>query len=401
MDITQRFLKYVSFPTQSDETSPTSPSTEKQWALLNFLRDELLGMGISDAAVNADGYLFAHLPATPGSEDVPCVVYIAHVDTAAEAPDGPAAPRIVDYGGGDIELGHGKTLSPSRFPELAAYAGQRIIVTDGATLLGADDKAGVAEIVTAVERIIASGTPHGEIELCFMPDEEIGLGARRCKRSDFRAEFGYTVDGGRVGDLNFENFNAARADVEFIGIPVHPGTAKGKMRNALTLARRFDASLPDERPELTEGYEGFFHQLSLSGHAEGAKATYLIRDFGVDTFARRKEQMLAAAEALNREFGETCVRVTITDSYYNMAQAGEGFGRIRELAEKAYRACGVEPDIAPIRGGTDGAVLTHMGLPCPNLCTGGENFHSEYEYLPVPSLEKCAEMIEYLMTHIA
>ncbi|MCR5041970.1 MAG: peptidase T [Clostridia bacterium] len=405
MDIVERFLSYVAFPTQSDENSSSSPTTEKQWALLRHLEQELRQIGIADVTLNEDGYLFAEIPATedaagPGGSEPPCVAFIAHVDTAAEAPDAPADPRVVAYEGGDIELGHGKALSPSRFPELNRYVGQRLIVTDGATLLGADDKAGVAEIVTAAENVIGSGRPHGAIELCFMPDEEVGLGARRCERSQFAAEFGYTVDGGRTGDYNFENFNAARANVTFTGIPVHPGTAKNKLINALTLAGLYDASLPDERPENTEGYEGFYHLLTLEGSSSGAVSSYLIRDHSREKFEQRKRVMEQKAAELNERIGHELVRIEISDTYYNMRGIMEQHPRVNELALEAYRACGVEPAVAPIRGGTDGAVLTFKGLPCPNLCTGGENFHSEYEYISVEALDKCREIIEYLMTHV-
>ena len=399
MNVTERFLKYVSFPTMSDETSETCPSSEKQWALARAIESELREMGLSDVRLDENGYVTATLPAN--SEGYPRTVgYIAHMDTSSEAADSPIRPRIVEYAGGDILLNEEKgiTMSAATYPKLSRYVGQQLIVTDGTTLLGADDKAGLAEIVTAVEQLIASGKPHGNIRLGFTPDEEIGRGADRFPLADFGAEYGYTVDGGTLGEIEFENFNAASAKVEIRGVVIHPGDAKDRMKNAARIACEFQSMLPEnEVPERTSGYEGFSHLLSMEGSCEEATLRYIIRDHDMTKFTAKKQRFEEIAAALNAKYGEGTVLLTLSDSYYNMKEKVEPYPYIIERAEAAMLACGVTPIHTPIRGGTDGARLSYEGLPCPNLCTGGENFHSRFEFVSVQSMEKIVEILSVLM----
>ena len=399
MNVSDRFLKYVAYPTMSDETSDTCPSTDRQRALGAAIVEELLALGLADAKMDENGYVTATLPAN-SSEYPRTVGYIAHMDTSPDAPDAPIRPRVVHYTGGDIVLdeGDGITLSPEAYPSLAGYVGQHLIVTDGKTLLGADDKAGLSEIVTAVERLIDSGAPHGEIKLGFTPDEEIGRGADRFPLSDFGAEYAYTVDGGPLGEIEYENFNAASALVTVRGIVIHPGSAKDRMINAARIACEFQTLLPaDEIPERTSGYEGFSHLLSMEGSCEHAELKYIIRDHDMAKFEAKKQRFVEIAERLNAQYGAGVCELTLRDSYYNMKEKVAPYPHILARAEASMRACGVEPIHTPIRGGTDGARLSYEGLPCPNLCTGGENFHSRFEYISVEAMEKIVEILTDLM----
>lgn len=395
----ERFLKYVAYPTMSDENSETCPSTEKQLALGRALVDELTALGLADAAMDGNGYVTATLPAN--AEGYPKVVgLIAHMDTSSAAPDAPIRPRIVDYKGGDILLNEEKNIvmRPADYPRMNRYIGQHLIVTDGTTLLGADDKAGIAEIITALERLIASGAPHGTIKVGFTPDEEIGRGADLFPVEAFGADFAYTVDGGAVGEIEYENFNAADAKIEIHGVSIHPGDAKDRMKNAALIACEFNALLPeDEIPAKTSGYDGFHHLISMDGETELAHLRYIIRDHDRAKFEQKKQQMLDAADAINVRYGEGTATVTLRDSYYNMKEMIDPHPYILAYAEQAMRDCGVEPAYCPIRGGTDGARLSFMGLPCPNLCTGGENFHSRFEFVSVESLDKISDILCRLM----
>ena len=394
MTITERFLKYVSFWTTSDETTHTTPSTARQLDLARYLRDELTAIGMSDVLLDDNGYVTATLPAN--TDGKPVIGFIAHMDTAPDASGKDIKPRIVkQYDGGEITLSEGIILSPEAYPEIRNYIGQDIIVTDGTTLLGADDKAGVAEIVTAMEYLIQHPEiKHGTIRVGFTPDEEIGEGPDHFDVAAFGAEFGYTMDGGAIGELEFENFNAAALKVKVNGINVHPGYGYNKMKNAQLIAMQFNAMLPpDETPATTRGYEGFFHLISMSGSVEEANLSYIIRDHDRDHFEARKQLAVTLAEQLNEEYGAGTVEVTTKDQYYNMREMVEPKMFIIDLAKEAMRAAGVTPKVQPIRGGTDGARLSFVGLPCPNIFAGGENFHSRFEYLPIPSMEKACEVI--------
>lgn len=396
MDITERFLKYVSYPTMSDKYSDTCPSTEKQKVLGAYLADELRGIGLSDVLMDENGYVSATLPATQGCDGAPVIGLIAHMDTSDEAPDSPIVPRIVEYRGGDILLNaaRGIVMRESDYPSLRNYLGCHIIVTDGNTLLGADDKAGVAAIVSAVERLAGSDVPHGKVRICFTPDEEIGAGADHFDVPAFGADYAYTVDGGALGELEYECFNAASASVDFCGVAIHPGSGKGHMKNAALMAAEFVSLLPAaEDPAHTEGYEGFYHLDMIKGEVEHARVEYIIRDHDAAKFDERKRVFAAAAGFIDRKYGAGSAVCTIKDSYRNMREVIEQHMYTVDRAVAAMRAEGVEPVISPIRGGTDGARLSYMGLPCPNLCTGGENFHSRFEYLPVESLRKVADIL--------
>lgn len=399
MKLLDRFLRYVAYPTMSDEESGSCPSTEKQWALARHLVAELREMGLADAAVDNNGYVTATLPANaPGYKST--VGFIAHMDTSPAAADENIRPALIDYRGGDILLNPEKEIymRVADYPYLADFAGKHLVVTDGTTLLGADDKAGMAEIVTAVERLIASGRPHGTIKVGFTPDEEIGRGADLFDVAAFGADFAYTVDGGRLGELEYENFNAADARVTVHGVSIHPGSAKGRMKNAALIACEFNALLPaDEIPEKTEGYEGFHHLTAMSGGTEHASLSYIIRDHDRAKFEAKKAQFMAAADTLNARYGQGTVEVALQDSYYNMKEKILPHMAIIHLAEAAMTACGVTPKTCPIRGGTDGARLSFMGLPCPNLCTGGENYHSRFEFAVVEDMEKVTDILLHLM----
>ena len=400
MQVKDRFLHYVSYPTMSSPVSGTTPSTEKQRVLAGVLCEELISLGLEGVTLDEHGYVYAVLPANTDTP-TPVIGLVAHMDTSPDAPDSPIAPQVIDYKGGDITLNAARhvRMSPSDFPTLSSYVGQHLIVTDGTTLLGADDKAGVAEIVSAIESLIRSGAPHGKVMIAFTPDEEIGEGTDHFNHTIFRADYAYTIDGGELGEVEYENFNAAAAVIRFHGVSMHPGSAKGKMKNAAAIAVRFHTMLPtDETPEKTEGYEGFYHLTEMVGDVTEATLRYIIRDHDRTIFEERKETMRRIAAALNAEYGDGTVDLLLTDNYYNMKEKLADKLYIVERAQAAFRACGVTPVTRPIRGGTDGARLSYEGLPCPNLSTGGVNFHSLYEYIPVESLEKMTEVIVRLLT---
>lgn len=398
-DVIEKFLRYIAVDTQSSEESETFPSTEKQKNLARMLYNELREMGAADVYFNErDCFVYAKIPAADGGESAHRLGFIAHMDTSPEASGSGVKARFVEnYDGGDILLNAEKniTLSPAQFPELAAYRGKTLIVTDGTTLLGADDKAGVAEIMAAVQRLLTSGLPHGEICIAFTPDEEIGGGIDKFDIERFGADAAYTVDGGGLGELEFENFNAASARITITGLNVHTGEAKGKMVNAAQLAAEYEMLLPAaEKPEHTEGYEGFFHLLSISGDTSRAELKYLIRDHDRAKFESRKELMRRTADLLNAKYGKGRVQIEISDTYYNMREKIEPQNMfLIENAAECMKELGVQPKIQPIRGGTDGANLSFRGLPCPNLFTGGHNYHGVYEYVCAESMELAAELI--------
>lgn len=397
MNIVDKFLDYVKFDTQSDELTNMTPSTPGQMKFAQFLRQEVERIGLKEITLDDNGYLMATLPANTDRDNVPTIGFIAHLDTSPDMSGRHVKPRIVEkYAGGDITLNaeNGIVLSPTEFPELLHYVGQDLIVTDGTTLLGADDKAGIAEIMTAVEYLLAHPEiKHGKIRIAFNPDEEIGQGAHKFDVDMFGAEWAYTMDGGEIGELEYENFNAAVAKVTFAGRNVHPGYAKHKMVNSLRIATQFVIMLPRwETPEHTEGYEGFYHLVGMEGCVEKTELTYIIRDFDRDRFERRKKELQHLARKINNEF-PGCATIEIKDQYYNMREKVEPMSHIIEIAEQAMRNTGLAPKVVPIRGGTDGAQLSFKGLPCPNLFAGGLNFHGRYEFVPIPSMEKAAEVI--------
>lgn len=397
MTIVERFLKYVSFDTQSAEDSETTPSTEKQWILARYLKEELEGIGLTEVEIDEHAYVYATLPANT-DKPLPTVGFIAHMDTSPDCSGKDVKPRIVkDYDGGDIVLDEaaGIVTSPKKFPELLDHVGEDIIVTDGHTLLGADDKAGIAEIVQAMAYLIAHPEiKHGRIRVGFNPDEEIGLGAHRFNVEKFGCDFAYTMDGGELGELEFENFNAASAKVEVTGVSVHPGYAKNKMVNAARVATEYASLMPAaETPERTAEYEGFYHLLGMSGNVEKATLTYIIRDHSRARFEERKEYAAAVGELLNKKYGAGTVKVTLSDQYYNMREKVEPVMHIIDTALDAMKDCGIQPRVRAIRGGTDGAQLSFKGLPCPNIFAGGLNFHGPHEFLPIPSLEKASMVV--------
>ena len=394
--ILDRFLRYVAIDTQSDEESSSQPSTAKQWDLLNLLADELRAMGVK-AETEEHGYVYAKIPGNNG-KDTPTIGFMAHVDTAPDASGKDVKPQIIDcYDGGDIPLKGvpGLFLKPSEFPELLHFKGETLITTDGTTLLGADDKAGVAEIMDAVQYIVTHPEfKHGPIAVAFTRDEEIGCGVDSFDVKRFGADFGYTMDGGEIGELEYENFNAASAKIHIQGRNVHPGSAKDKMKNAIHIATELNDLLPKlARPEYTEGYEGFFHLISFKGAVEEADIAYIIRDHDRAKFEARKEMMEKAATFIDAKYGEGTVRLELKDQYYNMREMVEPHMHIVDTAVKAMELAGIKPRIQPIRGGTDGARLSFMGLPCPNIFAGGLNFHGKMEYVPLRSIEKAAEVI--------
>ena len=397
MTIVERFLKYVSFDTQSAEDAETTPSTEKQWTLARFLKEELEGIGLTEVEIDEHAYVYATLPANT-DEAVPTVGFIAHMDTSPDCSGKDVKPRIVkDYDGGDIVLDEaaGIVTSPKKFPELLDHVGEDIIVTDGHTLLGADDKAGIAEIVQAMVYLIAHPEiKHGRVRVGFNPDEEIGLGAHRFNVEKFGCDFAYTMDGGELGELEFENFNAASAKVEVTGVSVHPGYAKNKMVNAARVATEYASLMPAaETPERTAEYEGFYHLLGMNGNVEKASLTYIIRDHSRTRFEERKEYATAVGELLNKKYGAGTVKVTLADQYYNMREKVEPVMHIIDTALDAMKDCGIQPRVRAIRGGTDGAQLSFKGLPCPNIFAGGLSFHGPHEFLPIPSLEKASMVV--------
>lgn len=397
MDIVERFLNYVAFDTQSAEDAEGTPSTAKQLELAKYLKAELEKVGLKDVELDANGYLYATLPANTDAA-VPTIGFISHMDTSPDCSGANIKPRIVRaYGGGDIVLDEaaGIITSPTKFPELLNHVGEDLIVTDGHTLLGADDKAGIAEIVQAMEYLIAHPEiKHGKIRVGFNPDEEIGLGAHKFDVEKFGCEWAYTMDGGEVGELEFENFNAAVAKVEIRGVSVHPGYAKGKMLNAARVATEFAQLLPPaETPEATVGYEGFFHLLGISGNVEKTTLTYIIRDHDREKFESRKRLLNQASGWLNAKYGTGTATLTVNDQYYNMREKIEPVMHVIDIALEAMRQVGVTPAVRAIRGGTDGAQLSFKGLPCPNIFAGGLNFHGPHEFLPIPSLKKASEVV--------
>lgn len=394
----ERLLNYIQFDTASSEASETCPSTPGQLVLGRALVEEMKSLGVSDAHMDENGYVYGSIPAT--AEGYPAIGLIAHMDTVDDVPALPMNARIVEnYDGGAVKLAGGDTLDPAEFPELKRRAGKSLIVTDGRTLLGADDKAGVAEILTACEILIGSGKPHGKVCIAFTPDEEIGCGADRFDVSGFGADYAYTMDGDEVGGIEYENFNAASLRLTFRGKSVHPGSAKGKMINAALLAMEFDSMLPAwERPEHTEGYEGFYHLAEIEGGTERARASYIIRDHDRASFERRKENAARIADFLNAKYGAGSAECEVKDSYYNMREVVEPHMHIIRRAEAAWRAAGVEPFSKPIRGGTDGSHLSFEGLPCPNLGTGGMNFHGRFEYIAVEDMDRAVDMLVALLT---
>lgn len=392
-NVLDNLLRYVAINTRSDDKSKVTPSTPNQMKLAKLLQKELEELGLT-TELDDHAYLFGTLPSNIESE-TKTIAFLAHLDTANFNSEN-VNPRVIEYKGGDIELNEGwKTMAVRDFPNLASYIGQRLVVTDGTTLLGADDKAGIAEIMAALKILKDNPTiPHGEIKVAFTPDEEIGRGPALFDVEKLGADLGYTVDGGPLGELQFENFNAASADITVRGRSVHPGSAKNKMKNAILIACEFNAALPaEERPEHTEGYEGFFHLDEMNGRVEETILNYIIRDHDMDKFQAKKERMNKTAQNLNKKYGEGTVEVTMSDSYYNMKEKIEPYMYIVENAKQAFEMAGVQPQISPVRGGTDGAQLSYKGLPCPNIFTGGENFHGEFEFISVESMEKAVEVI--------
>ena len=390
--VTERFLTYVKHHTTSDEASDTFPSTKRQLAFAAFLAKECEAIGLQSVSVDAYGYVTALLPGN--TANAPTIGFISHMDTSPDASGENVLSNIVEnYDGKAIPL-NGTVLSPKEFPSLKEYIGQTLITSDGTTLLGADDKAGIAEILTAAEYLLAHPEiPHGDIRIAFTPDEEIGKGVDFFDVDKFHADFAYTLDGGRIGELEYENFNAARAIIRIKGKNVHPGSAKNVMKNAALIGTEIASLLPErETPAKTEGYEGFFHLCSFEGDVTSATLNYIIRDFNADSFAHRKELLRLIVERKNAQYNN-CIELDLHDEYYNMLSQIEPHMEIVSLAKQAMIDCGITPIIQPIRGGTDGARLSFMGLPCPNLFAGGHNFHSNYEYVPVPSMEKAVSMI--------
>ena len=398
MNITERFLNYTKFDTQSAEESQTVPSTSKQLIFARYLKEEMEREGLQEVEMDEKGYLYATLPANLADSDepVPTIGFISHYDTSPDCSGADIKPRIVEhYDGGDILLSEGVVLSPKKFPELLGHVGEDLIVTDGHTLLGADDKAGIAEIMQAMCYLRDHpDIRHGKIRVAFNPDEEIGMGAHHFDVAKFGCDWAYTMDGGEVGELEFENFNAASAKITIKGVSVHPGYAKGKMVNANRLAVEFAAMLPaDETPETTEGYEGFYHLIGMQTNTELGKLSYIIRDHDREKFEARKQFVLACAERMNERYGEGTVVAEVKDQYYNMKEKVAPQMHIIDKVLVAMQQVGVKPQVKPIRGGTDGAQLSFKGLPCPNIFAGGINFHGPYEFVPIQSMEKAMQVV--------
>ena len=394
--ILDRFLRYVAIDTKADPESETQPSAARELDLLKMLRDELAAMGV-EATLDEYGYVMASIPSNCG-KDIPAVGFIAHADTAPDAPGNDVKPQIIEnYDGGEIALKGvpGLSLKPSEFPELLNYKGQTIITTDGTTLLGADDKAGIAEIMNAVQYIVEHPEfKHGDIKIGFTPDEEIGRGVVKFDVEKFGAKYAYTMDGGQIGELEYENFNAAGATIRIQGCNVHPGTAKGKMKNATLIAMELHGMLPvDQRPEYTSGYEGFYHLISFTGEVETATFSYIIRDHDMQLYEDKKAFIQKCVDFINEKYGAGTATLELKHQYYNMRKQVEPHYHIVEKAMKAIEMAGITPKVQPIRGGTDGANLSFMGLPCPNIFAGGHNFHGKMEYLPLESMEKASEVI--------
>ena len=396
--VTERFLRYVSYDTMSDEFSETCPSSDKQKLLGAALVEEMKEMGVKDARMDENGYVYGTVPGDPA---LPTIGLIAHMDTSPDASGADIKARIVEYTGQDVCLNEEKGiyLREEDYPALRNHVGKHLIVTDGTTLLGADDKAGVAEIMAAAEYLLEKGGSHATLKIGFTPDEEIGRGADRFDVAGFGANYAYTADGGPVGEIEYENFNAASAKAVFRGLNIHPGSAKDKMVNSQHIAMEFQSLLPvQQRPEYTEGYEGFIHLTDMEGQVERSVLRYIVRDHDLEKFQAKKAVLAAASEFINRKYGEGTVELTVKDSYYNMKKCIEPCMYVVERAMKAMEAVGMEPKAVPIRGGTDGARLSYEGLPCPNLCTGGENYHGRFEYIPVEDMERCVQMLVKILT---
>ena len=391
--VEKRFLRYVSYETTSDESSETCPSTANQKVLGAAIVEEMLSMGIQDARMDENGYVYGTVPGDPS---LPTVGLIAHMDTAPDASGANIRARIVEYTGGDILLNEEKGiyLRETDYASLKRNHGKHLIVTDGTTLLGADDKAGVAEILTAAEILLTQGGKHATLKIGFTPDEEIGRGADKFDIQGFGADYAYTADGGTVGEIEYENFNAASACVTFHGLNIHPGSAKDKMVNSQYIAMEYQSLLPTaQKPEYTEGYEGFIHLTDMRGEVENSQLRYIIRDHDMAKFQEKKRRMTAAADFLNDKYGPGTVEIALRDSYFNMREKIEPCMEIVDRAKRAMALAGMEPKEVPVRGGTDGARLSYEGLPCPNLCTGGENYHGRFEYIPVEDMEQCVKML--------
>lgn len=405
MKVVDSFLRYVKIDTQSKEEAECFPSTEKQKDLARLLVEELTALGAADVRMDEYGYVYAVIPSNlPEGSSAPAIGFIAHMDTAPAVSGSHVNPRIVEnYNGEDIVLNESEhvVLKTADFPEIVRYIGKDLIVTDGTTLLGADDKAGIAEIMTMAEELLThSEILHGKICIGFTPDEEVGAGADHFDVKGFGADFAYTVDGDVLGSLEYENFNAAGVKLTIHGRSVHPGEAKGKMKNALLLGMEFQSMLPVfENPMYTEGYEGFYHLDEMKGCVEEAVLTYIIRDHDKEKFLEKKERFMKTADFLNEKYGEDTFIVDMKDSYYNMKEQLKGHMHLIENAKQAMEEAGVVPNVMPIRGGTDGARLSYMGLPCPNLCTGGHNFHGKYEYICIQSMEKIVEILLNIISH--
>ena len=405
MNLLERFLKYVSIHTTSDENTGLVPSTPQQMEFAKILAEELKDMGMQDVSLDKKGYLMATLPSNI-DKDVPTVGFISHLDTSPDMSGKNVKPRIVEnYDGNDIVLNEKENivLSPKQFPELTMYRGQSLVVTNGLTLLGADDKAGIAEIMTAMDYFIKNpDVKHGKVRIAFNPDEEIGLGAHLFDVDKFGCQFAYTMDGGEIGELEYENFNAAGAKVTFYGTNVHPGYAKNKMVNSMKIATKFMATVPaNESPEYTDGYEGFYHLTGIGGDVEKTTVSYIIRDHDRKKFEERKAHLQMLVDKINSEFGDNTATLEIKDQYYNMKEKIEPVKYIVDIASEAIRQAGVEPKVKPIRGGTDGAQLSFKGLPCPNIFAGGHNFHGKYEFVPIQSMEKATEVVKNIIKIIA
>lgn len=401
--LTNRFLKYVSFDTQSSESSDTTPSTDKQMLFAEFLRDELESIGLKDVELDSNGYLYATLPSNMDRQ-VPTVGFIAHMDTSPDCSGKDVRPRIIEnYDGTDIILSEGIVTSPSKFPELLMHIGEDIIVTDGRTLLGADDKAGIAEIVQAMVYLMEHPEiKHGTVRVGFNPDEEIGLGAHKFDVGKFGCQFAYTMDGSEVGEIEFENFNAASAKIVINGRSVHPGYAKDKMINAARVATELTQMLPqDETPETTEGYQGFYHLVGMSGGCEQASLSFIIRDHDRALFEQRKENIREVVATINERYGQGVAELELKDQYYNMREKVEPMMYVVDIAKDAVKSVGVEPKVKAIRGGTDGAQLSFMGLPCPNIFAGGLNFHGPHEFCPVQSMQKAMMTVVNIVKIVA
>lgn len=396
MELKERFLKYVAINTRSDENSETFPSTAAEWDLLNALVEEMKLLGLEDVSIDKYGYAMGTIPATKGKEGAPVIGFLAHVDTSPDMSGENVRPRIIEsYDGTDIVLNNALTMKVSEFPELTKFIGHTLIHTDGTTLLGADDKAGIAEIMTAAEYLMAHPEiEHGKIRIGFTPDEEIGRGVDFFDVKAFGADFAYTMDGGYEGELEYENFNAAGAKIAIQGRNVHPGYAKNKMINAIEVACELNSLIPAvERPQFTEGYEGFYHCIGLNGTVENATISYIIRDHDFEKFEKKKSWMYDVVGMLNNKYGQGTLTLTLKDQYYNMRKMVEPHPQVIDIALAAMRDADVEPIVRPIRGGTDGARLSFMGLPCPNIFAGGMNFHGKFEYCSLNSMEKSVKVI--------